>query len=386
MTLTATYDPNNEELQFFRTTVRKFLNEEVMPYYTQWEKDHMSPRSIWNKLGAAGLLGVDVPEKEGGTGADFPFSAIIPEEIARAGAAALATNVSIHSDIVIPYLLHLGTEEQKQQWLPKMLTGDVVGAIAMTEPNAGSDLAGIRTTAKAEGEHYRINGSKIFITNGQHAELVIVAAKTDQQKGSKGMSLFLVDTTLPGYSRGRKLDKMGQHAGDTSELFFDNLVVPKSAILGQAGEGFIHLMNELPRERLIIAIMGLGAADGALEWTIDYVQQRKAFGKSISDFQNTRFKLAEMKTAIELNRAFINQCIDQYIHGTLNTTMASMAKLAATELQGRVTDECVQLFGGYGYMSEYPISRAYVDARVQRIYGGSSEIMKEIIARSLVGR
>jgi len=298
----------------------------------------------------------------------------------------LATNVSIHSDIVIPYLLHLGTEEQKQQWLPKMLTGDVVGAIAMTEPNAGSDLAGIRTTAKAEGEHYRINGSKIFITNGQHADLVIVAAKTDQQKGSKGMSLFLVDTTLPGYSRGRKLDKMGQHAGDTSELFFDNLVVPKSAILGQAGEGFIHLMNELPRERLIIAIMGLGAADGALEWTIDYVQQRKAFGKSISDFQNTRFKLAEMKTAIELNRAFINQCIDQYIHGTLNTTMASMAKLAATELQGRVTDECVQLFGGYGYMSEYPISRAYVDARVQRIYGGSSEIMKEIIARSLVGR
>jgi len=200
------------------------------------------------------------------------------------------------------------------------------------------------------------------------------------------MSLFLVDTTLPGYSRGRKLDKMGQHAGDTSELFFDNLVVPKSAILGQAGEGFIHLMNELPRERLIIAIMGLGAADGALEWTIDYVQQRKAFGKSISDFQNTRFKLAEMKTAIELNRAFINQCIDQYVHGTLNTTMASMAKLAATELQGRVTDECVQLFGGYGYMSEYPISRAYVDARVQRIYGGSSEIMKEIIARSLVGR
>lgn len=386
MTLKLAYDPQNTELQLFRETVRKFIHEKITPHYDEWEKNHLTPRALWNSLGEAGLLGVDLPEQEGGAGAPFPFSAIIPEEIARAGAAALATNVSIHSDIVMPYLLHLGTAEQKQQWLPKMLTGKVVGAIAMTEPNAGSDLANIRTSAKAEGDEYCINGSKIFITNGQHADLVIVAAKTDQQKAAKGISLFLVDASLPGYSRGRKLDKMGQHAGDTSELFFDNLRVPKSALLGQPGEGFAQLMNELPRERLIIAIMGLGAADGALEWTIDYVQQRKAFGKSISDFQNTRFKLAEMKTAIELNRAFINQCIDQYMQGTLNTSTASMAKLAATELQGRVTDECVQLFGGYGYMNEYPICRAYVDARVQRIYGGSSEIMKEIIARSLVGR
>lgn len=386
MTLRASYDPLNEELQLFRQTVRKFIAEKITPFYAEWERDHLTPRALWNSFGEAGLLGVDLPEHAGGAGAPFPFSTIIPEEIARAGAAALATNVSIHSDIVMPYILHLGTDEQKQQWLPKMLTGEVVGAIAMTEPNAGSDLASIRTTAKDEGDCFCINGSKIFITNGQHADLVIVAAKTDQQKGAKGISLFLVDASLPGYSRGRKLDKMGQHAGDTSELFFDNLRVPKSALLGKTGEGFAQLMNELPRERLIIAIMGLGAADGALEWTIDYVQQRKAFGKSISDFQNTRFKLAEMKTAIELNRAFINQCIDQHMQGTLNTSTASMAKLAATELQGRVTDECVQLFGGYGYMNEYPICRAYVDARVQRIYGGSSEIMKEIIARSLVGR
>ena len=380
------FDPHNEELTLFRETVRKFVKDEIMPHYDEWEKAQITPREIWNKFGEAGLLGVDVAENDGGIGAPFPFSTIIPEEIGRSGAAALATNVSIHSDIVIPYILHLGSEEQKSHWIPKMLTGEAVGAIAMTEPGAGSDLSAISTSAKEDGDDYILNGSKIFITNGQHADIVIVVAKTDPERGSKGVSLFLVDASLAGYSRGKNLDKMGLHAGDTSELFFDNVRLPKSALLGEKNCGFVHLMDELPRERLIIAIMGLGAADGAFEWTQEYVQERKAFGKQISDFQNTRFKLAEMKTDIEVNRAFLNQCIGNYLNGTLDTATASMAKLAATELQGKVVDECLQLFGGYGYMTEYPISRAYVDARVQRIYGGSSEIMKEIIARSIVGR
>ena len=381
-----TYDPANEELTLFRETVRRFIKDEVSPHYNAWEKAQITPREVWNTFGEAGLLGVDVSEKDGGIGAPFPFSAAIPEELGRSGAAALATNISIHSDIVIPYILHLGSEEQKSHWIPKMLTGEAVGAIAMTEPGAGSDLSGISATAKEDGEHYILNGSKIFITNGQHADVVIVVAKTDPDKGSKGISLFLVDASLEGYSRGTNLDKMGLHAGDTSELFFDDIKLPKSALLGEKNGGFVHLMNELPRERLIIAIMGLGAADGAFEWTQEYVQERKAFGKRISDFQNTRFKLAEMKTEIELNRAFLRQCINSYMNNSLDAATASMAKLAATELQGRVADECLQLFGGYGYMTEYPISRAYADARVQRIYGGSSEIMKEIIARSIVGR
>ena len=380
------YDPSNEELTLFRETVRRFIADEVTPHYNEWEKAQITPREIWNKFGEAGLLGVDVTENEGGIGAPFPFSSVIPEELSRSGAAALATNISVHSDMVIPYILHLGSDEQKSQWIPKMITGKAVGAIAMTEPGAGSDLSGICTSAKEDGDHYILNGSKIFITNGQHADVVIVVAKTDPEKGSKGVSLFLVDASLKGYQRGKNLDKMGLHAGDTSELFFDDLKLPKSALLGEKNNGFIHLMNELPRERLIISIMALGSADGAFEWTQEYVQGRKAFGKKISDFQNTRFKLAEMKTDIELNRAFIRQCINSYLNNTLDTATASMAKLAATELQGKVADECLQLFGGYGYMTEYPISRAYVDARVQRIYGGSSEIMKEIIARSIVGR
>ena len=380
------YDPANEELIQFRESVRGFIKDEVTPHYNQWEKDQITPRELWNKFGDAGLLGVDVTEENGGIGAPFPFSTVIPEELSRSGAAALATNISIHSDIVIPYILHLGSKEQKSYWIPKMLSGEAVGAIAMTEPGAGSDLVAISASAKDEGDHYLLNGSKIFITNGQHADVTIVVAKTDPEKGSKGVSLFLVDASYEGYSRGKNLDKMGLHAGDTSELFFDDVKLPKSALLGEVNKGFAHLMDELPRERLIIAIMGLGSADGSFEWTQEYVQERKAFGKKISDFQNTRFKLAEMKTDIELNRAFINQCITRYLNGDLDTATASMAKLAATELQGKVADECLQLFGGYGYMTEYPISRAYVDARVQRIYGGSSEIMKEIIARSIVGR
>lgn len=386
MSNVTTHDTQAEELLLFRETVRHFIKTEVTPHYNEWEKAKITPRELWNKFGEAGLLGVDTAESHGGSGAPFPFSALIPDELARSGAASLATNISIHSDIVMPYIQHLGSDEQKNKWLPKMLTGEVVGAIAMTEPGAGSDLAAIKTSARLEGNNYIINGSKIFITNGQHADLTIVVAKTNTEKRAKGLSLFLVDAKLPGYSRGTKLDKIGLQSGDTSELFFDDLIVPKSALLGQADSGFAHLMDELPRERLIIAIMALGAADGAFLSTVDYVQERSAFGKKISDFQNTRFKLAELKTNLELNRAFIKQCSADYIAGKLDAPTASMAKLAATELQGKVTDECLQLFGGYGYMTEYPISRAYVDARVQRIYGGSSEIMKEIIARSIVGR
>ena len=375
-----------QELNMFRDSIKQFLKAEVQPDYLKWEKAGIIARSAWEKLGQAGFLCVDMPEQYGGAGVPYVFSGVVHEEIAYAGFGALSSNCSVHSDIVAPYIFNNGSEEQKNQWLPKLISGQAVGAIAMTEPGAGSDLQGIRTSAKKDGDDFVINGSKTFISNGQHADVVIVVTKTDPAAGAKGITLFLVDATLPGFKRGRNLDKLGMHASDTSELFFEDVRVPRSAILGGEGQGFFILMNELPRERLSIAMCGLGSARGAFDITVDYVLERQAFGSPIARFQNTRFKLAELKTQIELNRAYLYQCIEKLEAETLDAAQGSLAKLASTEIQWKVVDECLQLFGGYGYMEEYPISRFLADARVQRIYGGTSEIMKEVIARSFLGR
>ena len=380
-----TMSVDKEELAMFRESVIKALEAEVRPHYEAWEKSGIVPRALWNTLGNAGMLCVDVPEEWGGIGAPFQFSVVVGEELARLGFGALSTNVMVHSDIVAPYLSHMGNEEQRQQWLPRLVSGEAVGAIAMTEPGAGSDLQAIRTHAVKDGDSYILNGSKTFITNGQHADMVIVAAKTDPKAGARGISLFLVDTSLPGYSKGRNLDKIGQHSGDTSELFFSDMRIPASALLGEEGQGFMYLMRELPRERLVIGALGVAAARGALDLTINYAQERELFGQKLAQLQNTRFEIARMETDCRVNRAFV-ECIALYEKGELDAPTASMAKYSATEMQCRVADGCLQLFGGYGYTSEYPISRAFIDARVQRIYGGTSEVMKEIIARSVLGK
>ncbi|XOV87495.1 MAG: acyl-CoA dehydrogenase family protein [Pseudomonadota bacterium] len=374
------------EKALFRDSVRKFLELEVEPHYESWEKAEIWPREIWNKLGENGFLCVDMPSAYGGYDASFEMSCVVVEEISRAGYGALASGVSVHSDIVAPYILHLGTEAQKQRWLPKMVTGEVVGAIGMTEPSAGSDLQAIKTSALADGDDYLINGQKTFITNGQHCDLVVLATKTDPKQGARGMTLFTVDAHLPGFQRGRNLEKMGLHSGDTSELFFQDLRVSREDILGGEGQGFANMMNELPRERLILGIGCVAAAEGMLDWTVEYTLERKAFGESVAKFQNSRYVFADIKTDIELNKAYAEKCVTAYVRGDLTTEQASICKLAASEMQGRVADRCVQLFGGYGYMKEYKISRAYVDARIQRIYGGTSEIMKELISRGVVGR
>jgi acyl-CoA dehydrogenase len=370
----------------WRDTVVRFLKDQVEPHYDQWERDGILPRELYLQMGEAGLLCVDQPEEYGGIGAPFAFSCVVVEEAARLGFLALASNLTVHSDIAAPYILHLGTEEQKKKYLPKMASGECIGAIGMTEPGAGSDLQGIKTTALADGDDYVISGSKTFITNGQNAGVVVLATKTDPKSGAKGTTLFTVESGLPGFKRGRNLEKAGLQSADTSELFFDNVRVPKTEILGRVGGGFGHLIDELPRERLVLAVSAVGHAQGALEKTIEYVTQRKAFGQPISSFQNTRFVLATCKTDIEVHRAFVEKCNAQYAEGKLDVPTAAMIKLATTEMEGRVTDACLQLFGGYGYMAEYPISRYWADARIQRIYGGTSEIMKEVIARSLVGR
>ena len=376
----------NSELELFRDNVRKFLQAEVEPHYADWEKAGIVPRALWTKFGENGLLCVDTPEEYGGIGAPFEFSCVVLEEVGRAGYGALGANLAVHSDIVAPYIAHLGTAEQKAHYLPKLVSGELVGAIAMTEPGAGSDLQGAKATALADGDGYVINGQKTFITNGQHAGVVITFAKTDPKAGAKGTSLFLVDADTPGFSRGRNLEKIGQHCGDTSELFYDNVRVAAGAVLGRAGNGFGHLVDELPRERLTLSVGALGAVEGMLALTIDYVKTRKAFGVPLSTLQNTRFEIADMQTQAELLRAYVERCAAAYAAGRMDVPMAAKVKLAATELQFRTADRCLQLFGGYGYMSEYPISRHFIDARVQRIYGGTSEIMKEVIARSLLGR
>ena len=375
----------SEELELFRENVKRFVETEVTPHYDQWERDEIFPRELWNKVGEQGLLCVDIPETYGGFGTDFMFSMVIQEEFARANCGAVGGPMAVHSDIVAHYLLNHGTEEQKQHYLPKMVSGECVGAVAMTEPGAGSDLQGVRTTAKQDGDEYVINGSKTFITNGQHCDMVIVVARTNLDvPGSRGTTLFMVDTNTPGFQRGRNLEKIGLHASDTSELFFEDVRVPASAILGELDRGFMVLMGELQRERLALAIGGVAAAEGVLTDTIEYVKDRKAFGAPIAELQNTRFKMAEVATDVRVHRAFVDQCTTQFMQGELDAATASMAKVACTEMQGRVADTCLQLHGGYGFMKEYGVSRAYVDARVQRIYGGTSEIMKELISRSVL--
>jgi acyl-CoA dehydrogenase len=377
---------DNEELTLFRDMARRAFEQEIAPHFEEWEANHMMPREVWNTLGQAGLLCPDMPEEYGGAGTTPHVTLALIEELSRMGFGGVCTGYGIHCNIVAPYVEHFGTEEQKQQWLPKMVSGEAVGALGMTEPGAGSDVQGIRTNAVKDGDEWILNGSKIFITNGIHADLVIVAAITDPGKGAKGTSLFLVDTSLSGFEKGKKLEKIGQHTSDTAELFFQDVRLPASALLGEENKGFIIMMQELPRERLGIAGQGIAAAEGAFDITVDYVSERKAFGKSIGQFQNTRFKLAEVKTEIAINRAYYEKCADAYTRNELSADDAAMLKYAATEMQCKVIDDCLQLFGGYGYTAEYAISRFYTDARVQRIYGGSSEIMREIIARSFLGR
>ena len=386
MSETVASAADTEELAMFRDMVLRFLEQEVAPHFEAWEEAGMAPRELWQKMGAAGMLCVDLPEEFGAANAGYSVCHMIIEELARLGYAGISSGYNIHANIVAPYLMHIGAPEQQRQWLPGMVSGDVVGAIAMTEPSAGSDLAALRTTALRDGNDYILSGSKVFITNGIHADLVIVAAKTDPSAGARGVSLFLVDTSLPGFSRGKKIEKLGQHSSDTAELFFDNLRVPADALLGEEGQGFVYLMQELPRERLGIAATAVGAAKGALQITIDYVNERQAFGQAIAKFQNTRFKLAEAQAQLALCQAYVEKCAALYVAGEMTVEQAALVKLTATEMQCDVTNTCLQLFGGYGYTKEYPISRFYIDSRVQTIYGGSSEIMKEVIARSMLGR
>jgi len=374
------------EHQAFADSFRRFIDKEVTPFHAAWEDQGYVAREVWRQAGDNGFLCMSLPEEYGGAGADKLYAVAQMEELARAGTTGIG--FGLHSEIVAPYILHYGTEAQKQKYLPQMATGALVGAIAMSEPAAGSDLQGIKTTAikSADGSHYVLNGSKTFITNGWHADLVIVVAKTDPAAGAKGTSLFLVERGMPGFEKGQRLKKVGMKAQDTSELFFNDVKVPADNLLGgpaMEGRGFICLMEQLPWERLQIAITAVAASQAAIDWTLDYVKERKVFGQSVAVFQNTRHTLAELQTQVQVARVFVDKCCELILKDQLDTQTASMAKYWTTDLQCKVMDECVQLFGGYGYMWEYPIARAYADARVQRIYGGTNEIMKEVIARAM---
>lgn len=372
-----------EEHEIFRKALRRFLEKEAYPFYEQWEEERIIPRSFWEKMGEQGFLCPDVEEAYGGTGVDWGFSVVINEELEKVGSGLVG--VGLHSDIVIPYITAYGTVEQKERWLPKCVTGETITAIAMTEPGTGSDLANIQTTAKLDGDHYMINGQKTFITNGIHADLIIVACKTDTKAvpKHKGVSLLVVERDAPGFSRGRKLNKVGLHCQDTAELIFEDCRIPKENLLGEVGKGFQYLMEKLQQERLLVAINAQAASEKMLELTIDYIKNREAFGKPISKFQNTQFKVAEMATDIEMGRAFLDQLIAEHMRGNDVVTKVSMAKWKLTENARKIATECMQLHGGYGYMEEYEIARRYRDIPVASIYAGTNEIMKTIIAKNL---
>ena len=373
----------SEDLVLLEEQARRFIADEFAPHIDRWHEDGIYDRDVWTKAGAAGLLCATMPEEYGGAGGTFAHEAVINREYALAGFDAFGA--PLHSGIVAPYILNYGTEEQKKRWLPKLATGELIGAIAMSEPGTGSDLQGVRTKAERSGNGYVLNGSKTFITNGQHANLIIVVAKTDPKAGAKGTSLMVVETDdAPGFRRGRKLKKLGLDSADTSELFFEDVKLPAENLLGsEEGQGFYQLMKDLPQERLIVAVHAVAMMERALALTIDYVKQRQAFGKKIIEFQNTQFELAECKTDATIAKVFLDYCIERHLARQLDTVTASMAKYRLTDTQAKVIDRCLQLFGGYGYMDEYPISRMYRDARVFRIYAGTNEIMKLLIARSL---
>ena len=376
------FTPDHEA---FRDSFRRFMDKEIAPFHADWEEQGYVDRVVWNKAGENGFLCMTMPEAYGGSGADKLYSVVQMEELSRAGFSGIG--YTLHSEIVAPYLMHYGTEDQKTRYLPRLASGEMVGAIAMSEPAAGSDLQGIKATALQQPDgSYLLNGSKTFITNGWHADLVIVVAKTNPAAGAKGTSLLLVERGMPGFSVGKRLKKLGLKAQDTSELFFDNVRVPAANLLGgpvHENRGFICLMEQLPWERLQIAIGAIAASQAAIDWTVDYVKERKVFGQPVAGFQNTRFTLAELQTEVQVARVFVDKCTELLMTQTLDTATASMAKYWCSDLQCKVMDECVQLFGGYGYMWEYPITRAYADARVQRIYGGTNEIMKEVITRAM---
>jgi acyl-CoA dehydrogenase len=376
------FSPDHEA---FRDSFRRFVDKEIAPHHEAWEEQGYVDREVWNKAGANGFLCPTLPSEYGGSDADKLYSVVQMEELARGGFTGIG--YELHSEIVAPYVLHYGTEDQKRKYLPKLAGGEMVGAIAMSEPAAGSDLQGVKSTAirQADGS-YLLNGSKTFITNGWHADLVIVVAKTDPQAGAKGTSLLLVERGMKGFEKGKRLKKLGLKAQDTSELFFDNVRVPAGNLLGGAAfenQGFICLMEQLPWERMQIAVTAVAAAQAAIDWTVQYARDRKVFGQAVASFQNTRYKLAELQTEVQIARVFVDKCLELVCEDKLDATLASMAKYWTTDLQCKVMDECVQLHGGYGYMWEYPITRAYADARVQRIYGGTNEIMKEVISRAM---
>ena len=375
-----------DEHEQFRSVFRSWLDREVVPNHERWEADGIVPRELWLEAGKHGFLGLTVPEEYGGGGTDdYRFAAVMTEEIADTGVVGSGNGFTLHNDIVLPYLLGLCDDDQRRRFLPGMVTGEIVGALAITEPNTGSDVAGVRTTAIRHGDVYVVNGAKTFISNGIHSDVVVTTVKTDPNAGHRGMSLLLIERGMPGFERGRNLDKMGMHAQDTAELFFSDVEVPAANLLGEEGKGFYYLMGNLAQERLGIAVGAVAVAQAAIRWTIEYARERTAFGVPIASFQNSKFVLAELHTETQAAQVYVDRCIELHGERALSAEQAAAAKYWCTELQNKVVDRCVQLHGGYGYMREYPIARAWADSRIQTIYGGTSEIMKEIVGRSLVG-
>ena len=374
----------NADHEQFRAVFRSWLDKEVVPNHEKWEDEGIVPREVWLEAGRHGFLGYHVPEEFGGGGVDdFKFGAVMQEEVSDTGVIGSANGMTLHNDIVLPYYLSLANEEQRRRWLPKMVTGEYISAIAITEPNTGSDMAGIRTNAVKKSGAWVVNGAKTFITNGINADLVLTVCRTDPDAGHRGFSLIVLERGMKGFERGRNLEKLGMHAQDTAELFFDNVEVPEENVLGEPGMGFMYLTTNLAQERFAMALGAVAVARAALRWTMEYTRERKAFGQSIASFQNTKFVLAELHSEVQMASAYVDRCLELHCEGKLTVEQAAAAKFLTTELQNKVVDRCLQLHGGYGYMKEYPIARAWADSRIQTIYGGTSEIMKEIVGRSI---